>query len=118
MARLQHSAQIESKRSAKESRERVLAYFASIGARMLTVSDDYLEARTGSQVGTRVKGGMIARPSEFPMRTLIVIRSIEGGSSLDVTVVDDLGFGFKVGMKNKYQRGFEERVADVSAAIA
>jgi hypothetical protein len=32
-------------------------------------------------------------------------------------VVDELGVGFKAGMKNKYQRAFNERLVGIAEAV-
>lgn len=101
----------------QEVRDLILAKLASMGARMNTVSDSYVEAKTGSQVAMRLKGGMIAKPTELPMRTSVALHSQGDSTSVQVTTSDVVVFGFKLGMKNKYDHALQEMIDELRAAV-
>jgi hypothetical protein len=89
-----------------------------MGARMSTVSDSYIEAKTGSQVSMRLKGGAIASPTELPMRIAVVVRADDSqGTVVQVTTSDVVVIGFKFGMKRKYERAFADVIEQVRVAV-
>lgn len=67
-----------------------------------------LEGRVGSQAAIRLKGGMIASIADFPLVAAVEAVPRRDGAEVRLTVADDLGFGFKFGMKAKYTRAASE----------
>ena len=76
-------------------------------------SSQRLLLKAGSQASLRLKGGWIAKIEDFPVEIEINVISL-GDAECDVTVDvrDSLGFGFKAGMKNKYQQAVSMWMTD------
>src|SRR5437016_4062849 len=100
-------------RGPEEVRAAILSKLTSMSARVGTVSDAYIEAKTGSQVAMRLKGGWIAKPIELPMRTAIALQPGDRGTQVQVTVTEAVGFGFKFGMKNKYREALRAMIEEM-----
>ena len=102
-----------------EVHDQILATFGSMSARVQTDSDTYIEAKTGSQLAMRLKGGMWGwtKLTEFPMQTSVALRSEGQGTAVQVTATDALGFGRKTGMKAKYQQALQAMVEELRAAV-
>jgi hypothetical protein len=103
-------------RRPEEVRDEILSKLASMSARVVTVSESYVEAQTGSQLATRLKGGWIARPTELPMRTAVALQTHGQGTQVQVTVTDAMGFGVKLGMRGKYKGALRTMIEEVRQA--
>jgi hypothetical protein len=118
VARLEYRESFSGACSPEQAQLATVRYLGSIGARMNAVSPTYIEAATGSQLALRMKGGLFADKSDYPVRTSVTISPTPEGCRIDVTCVDELGVGFKVGLRKGYQSAFQARVTDLRKAVA
>ena len=121
MAELTHAETFTTPLTPQEGRDRVLAHFQSLRAKV-TVHDEggvpQVEARTGSQAKMRILGGAFIANTSLPARTTVALRPGAGGTEVTATASDAVGFGAKVGMKGKYEALLPELVAGVRSALA
>jgi hypothetical protein len=118
MARIETRRQVETPLSAAAAKDRLLSVFQARRATVAIVTDDRLEGRTGSQVAIRLKGGLIAKPEEFPVVAAVVLLPGAAGTLVRITVADDLGFGLKTGMTKKYTQAVDGLADALAAGLA
>lgn len=90
------------------------------GVKAVRVSDNQADFRRGSQASLRLKGGLIAKVSDFPVLAVVRADEVSGGSSVFIRSLDDLGFGLRAGMKTKYTeavRQFGELLASIVRSV-
>jgi hypothetical protein len=117
MARFETTSRFTTEVKPQDVQVRFLMELGARGAHMQTVAENYLEAQTGSQVGSRMKGGAFTKPSEWPMRTTIVITTGDSATLVQVTCVDTLGLGVKVGLRGKYREASSEMIEKLRASV-
>jgi hypothetical protein len=82
---------------------------SSLGLRVSEQSDRRVLLKAGSQTALRLKGGWIASLKDFPVQIEISVVSIgDNACEIVVDARDSLGFGYKAGMKNKYQQAISK----------
>lgn len=104
-------------RAPDEARQMILSKLGSMGAHVGTVIDTHIEAKTGSQLATKLKGGLSAKPTELPMRTSIDLSGEGQRTTVRVTTAAT-AFGFKLGVKTKYERALQATIEELRMAVA
>ncbi len=67
-------------------------------------SETSLEAKRGSQLKLRTIGGMLVGIKDFPVKISVEFTSTGDINQVDFSAFDDLGFGSKAGMTEKYEK--------------
>jgi hypothetical protein len=98
-------------------RDRVLAWFGPVGAKVVTDAPDRLEVKSGSQTRVRLLGGAFIRPSAMPTRTVVTMQRDGDATRVTVTAADAFGFGAKTGIKQKYTARVQEIVAGLHETL-
>jgi len=73
------------------------------GATFLEANNRRIEATLGSEGKTRVLGGLFVSKNTLPIKVILVINEFAGVTEVDVSIVDNLGFGARTGMVGKYK---------------
>jgi hypothetical protein len=94
----------------------VLERLASWGAKVDAADATHIEAKTGSQLAFRLKGGLLAKEREFPMRAAVDLAPQGNSTRVDVTVTDSMGIGTKTGIKKKYGTAIQGLLSDIRDA--
>lgn len=118
MARIEARRTIQSDCSMDAAQEALIRYFNSLGARVKNVGPNYIEASTGSQAGLRTKGAGFTANSDYPMRTSVALSASENGCVAELTFVDELGVGLKVGLKKGYREEFTAKADAIERVLA
>lgn len=70
--------------------------------------ETYREYSRGSQAALRLAGGMLISNEQIPIKVLVRIVTTSGGDrEVQISAVDDMGFGARIGMKGKFQAVLE-----------
>ena len=88
------------------------------GMRANRASADQLDIRRGSEAAVRLKGGMLSRVEEFPVVASVKCQVCPTGSKVSIDVLDDLGFGSRVGMKSKMQQAVDLLAGQISEWVS
>ena len=72
-------------------------------ATFLEANNRRIEATLGSEGKTRVLGGLFVSKNMLPIKVILVINEFAGVTEVDVSIVDNLGFGARTGMVGKYK---------------
>jgi hypothetical protein len=99
------------------AQEALLAYLAGQGAKVKATSDSHIEATTGSQTAIRVKGPALTDNSQYPMRVVASLSTVDEGCQVDVVLSEALGFGVKAGLKEGYFAEFATKQSAITTAI-
>jgi hypothetical protein len=57
----------------------------------------------GSEAKTRFFGGMFVSEITLPVKVIVSMNQIAGGTEVEAKVQDNLGFGSRIGMERKYK---------------
>jgi hypothetical protein len=98
-------------------RDRVLAWFGPYSHRVRVDTPDRLEITSGSQAKMRIIGGAFIAGSSLPTLTIVTVEPAAGGSRVEVTAQDAIGFGLKTGMKHKYEQWVASIVDGIRATL-
>ena len=93
-----------------DARESIVSVLNRLEATIEIVEQDYVEAKLGSQAKLRLKGATMAKMEDYP---IVVMVKFSGGSELQITVGENLGFGSLLGMKGKYQEACDFMLNEV-----
>ena len=118
MASIPHTEQFNTVVSLDEASQRFSAYHSSKGGKVMTTPDGALEGTTGSKVGVRILGAFLVSRSWWPLKTTVRFTQADDGTSVEMTVADNFGFGFRTGLKAKYEALIHERAAEVKGALS
>lgn len=117
MALLVRSATFVTSDSPADAVERCRVWLVQhASARVVAHRPEHLEVLSGSQVKLRLLGGAFIAPSSLPVCTVVDATATAGGSEVTVRATDAVGFGFKIGMKRKYERWLAEIISGLRAA--
>ena len=70
------------------------------------LSGQFFWVKQGSQIKTRLLGGMFVKPEVLPKKAIIQLSQTANGVQLDVKIEESMGFGSIMGMKQRYQDYF------------
>ena len=70
--------------------------------RVQRISATQVRVFRGSQVALRLKGAMFTSIDEMPVEVQVFFQAAGHGSAIHIRGADDLQFGLRIGMRNKY----------------
>jgi|GEM_PF-2875061 len=70
--------------------------------RVQRISATQVRVFRGSQVALRLKGAMFSSIDEMPVEVQVFFQPAGQGSAIHIRGADDLQFGLRIGMRNKY----------------
>ena len=70
--------------------------------RVQRISATQVRVFRGSQVALRLKGAMFSSIAEMPVEVQVFFQAAGQGSAIHIRGADDLQFGLRIGMRNKY----------------
>ena len=93
--------------SVADAKRRLREIAVAWGWRLISESDSEMLFDQGSQVRTRALGAWLADPKHFPKRSIVDFRAADGGTIVDATVYETLGFAiFDSISKRRYEDYF------------
>ena len=96
------------------ARTAIVSTFRSAGANVESVEENYVEVRRGSQVKIRTMGGMLISQQDFPVVAMVQFTD----DAVRITVESDMGPGFMLGMKKKYQAACDAFAQEIASVVS
>lgn len=118
MARIELLGSLPSQLSPTDLMDRVCHIAASRGIEVLRSAPNQADFRRGSQLALRFKGAIFTNVEQFPVVAVIRCDPTATGSIAVINSLDDLGFGLRVGMRNKYTEAVRRFGALLSSFVA
>ena len=87
----------------EKAKDLVVAALKNDLCKIDVVSPSSLSAKRGSQLKMRTIGGMFIGLKDLPVKITVEFTSSSGINQVDISAFDDMGFGSKAGMTDKYQ---------------
>lgn len=117
MARIDLSTQLNVPADPVGTMENLCRLAWSRGVGVTRTAPNQADFRRGDQATLRLVGGMFVGVEDFPVIAVVRCDPAPSGTLVTVRALDDLGFGFKWGMRSKYVRAVTE-FRDLLAALA
>lgn len=95
----------------------VLDKLAQKKAKLVEATSRRIEATMGSGLKTRLIGGMLVSKETLPVRVILLMSQVDEKTEVDVTIQDNLGFGFRTGMVGKYREYIRSLFYELSKAL-
>lgn len=88
------------------------------GCKVDVMSPSSLSAKRGSQLKLRAIGGMFIGIKDLPVKVSVEFTSVSGENQVDISAYDDMGFGSKVGMNDKYEKAVLDLLEVAATAVS
>jgi len=95
----------------------VQSMLAARGATFLEADSRRIEATLGSEGKTRVLGGMFVSKETLPIRVTLAMNESAGVTDVDISIIDNLGFGARTGMVGKYKGYIQNLFDELAVAL-
>ena len=90
-------------KSANEILEIVKIELLRKNATIIEASSKRIEATLGSETRTRLFGGAFVSKETLPVKITLQMNETATETEIDATIHDNLGAGFRIGMRGKYR---------------
>jgi len=90
-------------KTAKEILEIVTIELLRKNATIIEANTKRVEAKIGSETRTRLFGGDFVSKETLPVKIILQIDESAPETEIKATIQDNLGFGFRTGMRSKYK---------------
>jgi hypothetical protein len=104
-------------KSADEVLKIMSSKLAEKKATLLEADSRRIEATIGSEAKTRFLGGIFVSKETLPVKITLKVNEAAGASEIDATIQDNLGFGLRTGMVDKYKAYIQSLFNELAAAL-
>ena len=105
---------ITTSHSPAEAQGRLASHF---GGKVTENTPGTLVATSGSKLAIRLLGAYLIPAAWMPIKTAVEFTESGGGCQANVTCTDNFGFGIRAGIRGRYQRALEAKLAEVRSAL-
>lgn len=104
-------------RSADEIQRIVVNKLTQKKANIIENTSRKIEATMGSELKTRLIGGLIVSKDTLPVRIILLMNEIAGETEIDATIQDNLGFGIKTGIEGRYKEYIQSLFEELARTL-
>ncbi len=94
----------------------IVEKMAQKNAQIMAATPQKVECTLGSGAKTRLVGGAFASPETLPIKITFVMKG-DGGTGIEMTIEDNLGFGSRLGLKGKYTKYMQSLFNEISVFL-
>ena len=103
-------------KSANEILEMVKIELYRKNAKLIESNSKRIEATLGSETRTRLFGGALVSQETLPVKITLQMNELPTETEVDATIQDNLGAGFRIGMRSKY-RDYIDNLFNLLSAV-
>jgi len=97
--------------------KRLVNYIASNKGNLLDATEKKITWSMGSSLKTRFFGGISVSEKTLPVKVELTIWKTQNYSEIEVSLIDNLGFGSRVGIKTKYERYLTSLYSEILSVL-
>jgi len=104
-------------RSADEIQKILIDKLKQKKAEIKVVTPKMIGATLGSGLKTRLIGGLLVSKETLPVKVILLMTEVAGGTEIDATIEDNLGFGLRTGMVGRYNDYIQSLFDELAGAL-